>query len=90
MLLEILSSVSVCGSGADDRVTAFDLGPSRRWTVRQDDEVTAAEARTVPDQPIADTTPLALAMRMRTCSTGRRVHDSVLTAVPATTHAARQ
>lgn len=90
MLLGILSSVIVCGSGADDRVTAFDPGPSRRWTVRQDDEVTAAEAGTVHDQRIADTTPLALAMRMRTCSTGRRVHDPVLTAVPSTTVAARR
>lgn len=86
----MLSSVSVCGSGPDDRVTAFDPSPSRLWTVRQDDEVTAAEARAVHDQRIADTTPLALAMRMKTGSTRRRVHHPVLTAVPATTDAARQ
>jgi len=52
--------------------------------------VCVGEEGHVLDQRIADTTPLTLAMRIEACSTGRRFHHPVLTAVPATTVAARR
>jgi hypothetical protein len=61
-----------------------------RETVREDEEPTTAEAPTVLDQRIADTTPLTLAMRIEACSTGWRCHHPVLTAGAATTVAVRQ